>query len=157
LGVPIERVAFGALKVSRLLVRDLLSTFRTMSVLNSGHSWASHWLATVTAILVLLVLVTWIAITRVLQRLVRATPVLSTCTAAMPVAILGVAFIDLDAGFQMSVKNVHPEAIMAVTSVAVSAIYTVATIAALGQCAPINVDALIIFRHSPISLASLGI
>jgi hypothetical protein len=156
LGGTIERVAFGALEVSRLLVGNLLSTFRTVRVLNSGHDWASHWLATVTAILILLVLVTGIAFARILQSLVLTSPMLATCTTAMPIAILGLALVDLDARFQMSIEHVHLEAFMAIASVAVSAIYAIATSAALGQCAPINVDALSIFRHCPISLASLG-
>jgi hypothetical protein len=50
----------------------------------------------------------------------------------MPIAVLGVAFVDLDARFQMSIENVNPEAIMAVASVTVSTIHTVATIPALG-------------------------
>jgi hypothetical protein len=71
------------------------------------------------------------------------------------VAALGVAFVNLHASFQMTIKDVSPESVMAVACVPVSTIHAVATVATLGHCTPVDVDASIILRHGPISLAGL--
>jgi hypothetical protein len=59
----------------------------------------------------------------------------------MSVPMLGIIFVDLDASFQVAVKDVHLESFITVASIGFEAIHANSAIAALGNGTPINVAA----------------